>query len=158
MEEKVIKLGTEEQLLQAREEGLRELAKANAMRAHGKVLGMDTFSWISPQSDLLATVLNSFPFAVLWVGSHDQVKTCLENYPELTQKIETIIVHDKTLLNVRRELLQKIKNIACVEGTAAALALTKSLKLKKGVLLYTTDGGDAKNGKAEFELFISPSL
>ena len=158
MEEKVIKPGTEEQLLQAREEGLQELAKANAMRAHGKVLGMDTFSWISPQLDTLATVLNSFPFAVLWVGSHDQVKTCLENYPELAQKIETIIVHDRTLLNVNRELLHTIKNVACVEGTAAALALTKSMKLKKGVLLYTTNGGNAKDGKEAFELFISPFL
>ena len=155
MEQKATKFTTEELLLQAREEGLQELTKANAMRAHGKVLGMDTFSWINPQIDNLATVLKSFPFTVIWVGSHDQVKACLENYPELADNVETVIIHDRSVLNLNREILRTIKNIACIDGTTEALEMSKSLKIKKGVLLYTTNCIEPKKDKEDFEQFIT---
>jgi hypothetical protein len=155
MDSKISKLSTEEQLLQARERGLREANEVNAMSAHGKVLGMDTFSWVSPQLDILSTVLSSFPFPVLWVGSHDQIKNCLENYPEIIQKIDTVILYDRTLLNTERTILKDIKNITCIEGTDHALTIAKSMSKKKRVFLFTIDKKSAHGQREQFEQFIT---
>lgn len=155
MSQKVSKQTAEEQLLQARKEGLQDALQVNSMRAHGKVLGMDTFSWINPQLDALASALSSFPFEIIWVGSHEQITRCLSIQPELAKSIETIIVHDNPILNLKKETLNEIKNIVCLEGTKHALELIKSMKKDKCALLFSTMGTTAKNDKEEFEQYIS---
>ncbi|HIP32497.1 MAG TPA: hypothetical protein EYG86_07035 [Crocinitomicaceae bacterium] len=155
MSQKVSKHTVEEQLLQSRKEGLQDALQVNSMRAHGKVLGMDTFSWINPQLDALTSALASFPFDIVWAGSHEQIVKCLSMQPELATSIETIIVHDKAILNLEKETLNKVKNIVCLEGTKHALELIKAMKKEKCALLFSTMGTNAKNDKEEFEQFIS---
>jgi hypothetical protein len=147
-------LHTEEQLLQARERGLREASEVHVMKAHGKVLGMDTFSWINPDLDMLATVIDSFPFAVHWMGSHDQIARCLELHPELADSLQSIVIYDRTLAQISRELLKKVTNIACVDGTTDALQLLKAMQRGKSVFLFTsTHLNEARN--AQFEAFLT---
>lgn len=143
-------VSSEEQLLDARKKGLNEAQQVNAMQVHGKVLGMDSFSWVNPQIDMLATFLSSFPFSMVWAGSHDQIKWCLEQFPELATKMESVIVCDRALLDTDSALLEKLSNVACVEGTDHALEFVKTMKPSKGGFLFTTSGGNAQD---EIELF-----
>lgn len=144
----------EEQLLQAREAGLNEAKQVDAMQAHGKVLGMDTFSWMNPQIDMLATLLESFPFSILWVGTRSQIEKCLTLYPALSGNIETIILHDSPDLKLSNSGYEKINTIACVDGIEHALEFVKSLKRKKGVLIYTNENEAVLKDKAAFEKFV----
>ena len=64
MSDEVKKKTIEEQLLQSRGAGLKDAIQINTMNAHGKVMGMDTFSWVNPQIDALASALESFPFTI----------------------------------------------------------------------------------------------
>lgn len=153
MKQKVDQLSTEQQLLQARERGLQEASEVHAMRAHGKVLGMDAFSWNNPEIDNLIMVINSFPFAVNWVGPHDQIKKCLEVSPELTFNIQSIIIYDRTSLQLDRDTLSTIPNVACLEGTEDALSLLKAMHRQKNIFLFTT-GIDHEKSKAVFNAFI----
>ena len=49
------------------------------MNAHGKVMGMDTFSWVNPQIDALASALESFTFNILLVGSKKKIYDLKKN-------------------------------------------------------------------------------
>ena len=140
MAHKTEKRSAEDQLLQARARGLQEATEAQAMKAYGKVLGMDTFFWMNPQVDALATVLRSFPFPVHWVGSHKQISFAFETYPELAELMEAVVVYDCPLLKVDREVLNKIPKIACVEGIKEALILLKAVRREKCVFLLTVNG------------------
>ncbi|NRA10984.1 MAG: hypothetical protein HRT57_03395, partial [Crocinitomicaceae bacterium] len=64
----------QEDLLQARKEGLERARSLDAMRAHGKWRGMDVFSWANPSFGALSTAIASFPFPVVWIGKHEQIK------------------------------------------------------------------------------------
>ena len=155
MEKQRTKFSTEEQLLQARERGLQEAQQINAMNAHGKVLGMDTFSWVNPQIDMLATVIESLPFEIIWIGNHAQIKACLETHPNTINNIQTLIIQDETLLNVHRDIIHEIHNIVCIEGTKLALEFVKTLKKQKSAFLFTADSANAKEQKEVFDQFIS---
>jgi hypothetical protein len=143
-----------EQLLQAREEGLKQAQQVNTMQAHGKILGMDTFSWMNPQVDMLATLLSSFPFSILWIGTQQQIEQCLKLYPELSKNIESILIHDTSSLGLNHAALQKINTIACVDGVEYAFEFVKSMKLKKGVLMYTNENETAITDRKAFEEFV----
>jgi len=146
---------TEQQLLQAREQGKQEALLVNAMNAHGKVLGMDCFSWMNPHIDALSSVMESLPFQIIWIGQHDQIKDCINAYPSLTDSLETIIVTDRTLLNLDRSHLSAIKNIVCVEGATNAFELLKTMKKEKSVFLFTSGGKTVQKEKELFDQFIS---
>lgn len=149
------KTSIEEQLLEARERGLQEAQQVNAMNAHGKVLGMDTFSWINPQIDMLATVIESLPFDIIWVGNHTQVKACLELHPGTINNIRTLIIQDETSLHVHQDIIHEIQNVVCIEGSKSALEFVKTMKKQKSAFLFTAEGANAKEQKEVFEQFIS---
>ena len=146
---------TEEQLLHSREEGLKDALQINSMCAHGKILGMDTFSWINPQIDNLASALSSFPFDIIWLGSHSHFQDCLKIEPELSKLIQTIIIHDNPELNFDAKHMNDIQNVICLEGINASLELIKTMKKEKCVFFFSTTGENAQNDKIQFEDFIS---
>lgn len=148
-------VNSEEQLLQARKEGLKQAQQVDSMQAHGKILGMDTFSWMNPQVDMLATLLSSFPFSILWVGTLEQIQSCLKMYPELSGNIETILIHNSSSMVLNKTALEQINTIACVDGMEHALDFVKSMKLKKGVFIYTDEKEEALKGKQIFEEFVN---
>ena len=144
----------EEQLLHSRSAGLKDAIQINTMNAHGKVLGMDTFSWVNPQMDALASALESFPFTILWVGSKKQVDDCLKNYKSLIDSIDTIIIHDFAEMTVGQKVFENIKNIGCVKGLKHALPMINALKKEKCAFLFTTEGVNSGADKKEFNSFI----
>lgn len=152
MEKTTNQLNTEQQLLQARERGLREASQVHAMKAHGKVLGMDAFSWINPDADNLITVIESFPFAVHWIGTHDQIKQCLDARPQLSESLQSVIVYDRARIDVSREVLLNIPMLICLEGTEAALDVLKAIQREKSVFLFTTTANEER--KTIFEAFM----
>tara|TARA_B110000305_G_C19443459_1_gene643334 strand:- start:916 stop:1392 length:477 start_codon:yes stop_codon:yes gene_type:complete len=154
MSDEVKKKTIEEQLLQSRGAGLKDAIQINTMNAHGKVMGMDTFSWVNPQIDALASALESFPFTILWVGSKKQVEDCLKNYKSLTDSIDTIIIHDFAEMMVGENVFENIQNIACVEGLKHALPMIYALKKEKCAFLFTTEGANSKAEKKNFYSFI----
>ena len=145
----------EEQLLHSRKEGLKDALEINSMCAHGKVLGMDTFSWINPQIDSLTSALSSFPFDIIWLGSHSHIQDCLKIQPDLSRSIRTIIVHDNSELDFNPQRMNEIQNVVCLNGINSSLELIKTMKKEKCVLFFSTTGENAQSDKKEFENFIS---
>ena len=155
MSSKSTKINAEEQLLLLRKDGLQTATQINAMNAHGKVLGMDTFSWINPQIDALASALKSFPFKVIWIGDSQQIEKCLSVFPDSLKSIDTVIIQDNAELNLDKNSFLKIANIFCFNQTEDSLNILKTVKKEKSIFLYTTGGSNASENKVTFNDFIS---
>ncbi len=154
MERKIIQKN-KENLLELRREGKKDALAINAMQAHGKIMGMDTFSWINPNMDQLSSALASFPFRIIWISTQQQLKKCLAIETTLSKNIETIILHDKTTSELNEIDFFSIKNIIAVENTKEALQLLSAVRKEKCAFLFSTEGHTAQNDKQEFEKFIA---
>lgn len=150
------KLTTKKQtsLVELRNEGLRDIRSREVMQAHGKFLWMDTFSWFSPKFDVLAKVLTSFPFNVIWIGTHDQMRCALKYYPEVLEGLETAIVYDQANIKFQDEALVNIKNIVGVGDLENVWKIIGSLQEKKRVLFFTSEGENGIDQIEEFKAFI----
>lgn len=145
---------TEEQLHEARKRGLKQAAEVHAMKAHGKVLGLDTFSWIRPQVDLLATVLVSFPFPVFWVCSKTQAEALFHLYPEVSESVIGLIVYDDAEMTFDPAVIHQIPRVICFNGLSESLRLLSSIQKEKNILLFTTEGPNREDFYQTFSQFI----
>ena len=68
----------EDQLLEARQEGLRN-AENSSIRPHGKLWEMDVFSWYKPNIHVLANTIHAFPFPVIWVANSSDIIEAIDN-------------------------------------------------------------------------------
>jgi hypothetical protein len=152
--ESKLKVNSDDRLLEARNEGLKNM-KESSLRPHGKLWGMDTFSWYQPNVNLLANTLHAFPFPIIWIGNSEDIKATLEEDPSVCFQLKTIITFDNSQLNVPIDAFNKVENIVNVENIKDAFKMLKSLKLKNAVLLFSASGEDWRDGKEEFETFLS---
>jgi hypothetical protein len=153
MEKKQI-ISTENELLKARSEGLARAKEIHTMQAHGKYELMDVFSWINPQFDMLATVLTSFPYPVIWIATQKQAKCALTYYPEVQDNIESIIVHDEGYIKLKGEIISDISNIILVGDFESAIKSMQAMKRPKRILLYTSEGETAESDQRDFQNYI----
>ena len=142
MEKKVVK-SIQDQLLSAREEGLSQIHERESIQALGKFRGMDAFSWHNPHLEKLSTMLNSFPFKVIWIGHRMQIKCVLKYYPEVLSNVESIIVYDDSFASVEDDAFVQLKNIIAVGDVQSALAFISALEENKKALLFTAEGEGA---------------
>lgn len=128
---------TEEQLLSARARGLRDSRDLYAMKAHGKMAGMDVFSWINPDLDGLGAVLTSMPFKIIWLASKEQVENLLGVNENALENVESLVIYDAAKLNSDFNWLNAKTYVSCVDSVPDALELLSSLKGRERVFLYT---------------------
>jgi len=131
---------TEADLLQARKEGLERARSLDAMQALGKWKSMDVFYWANPHFDALATVLSSFPFPVLWVGTQKQIKCALKYYPEVLDTIETVIVSNEGGVKLSGKKIYSLDKVAGAGDLESALKMVHSFEDARRVFLFTTEG------------------
>ena len=154
MKKHLTKYTTEEDLLKARREGLDQWRESTSMKAHGKVFGMDTFSWLNPPTDGLINLISSFPFSVLWLSGHAQAKEGLELNLGLHRKLNTMIIYDRTQLSIAPEFLDEVETIMNVSDVMDALAFVKEVNRDKMVFLFTSHGENAKQEMIHFENWL----
>ena len=152
MEQKV-KQGLSNPLLQAREESLRKMNQTS-IRPHGKLWGMDVFSWNQPSTELLVNTIHTFPFPLVWVGNYETINDTLKRDESLIANLDTILFHDSSKLRLSINHWLEIKNMASVRDINDALRLLPSFKRKHSVLLFTTDGANWEDTKERIEDFI----
>ncbi len=153
MEQK-IKQHTSNPLLQAREESLKKMNQTS-IRPHGKLWGMDVFSWYAPSTELLANTLHTFPFPIVWLGNYETVNATLNLDETLTANIDTLLFHDSSKLHLSVTNWLGLKNIAAVKNLEDALKLLPSFKRKNAVLFFTANGGNWEDAKREFDNFLA---
>lgn len=115
----------ESQLVAARKSGLLKLNETS-LQSQGKLFGMDVFSWIYPNIDVLNSTLNSFPFEVLWIGNKTEINFVLSENNVLDSRVRTKLIYtDGKELN---DILKSISESA----------------FKPGILLFTSTDTDSE--------------
>lgn len=140
-----------EGLVNARAEGLEHIEKGS-LRPHGKLWGMDVFSWYNPVAFELENTLLSFPAPILWLGNHIDIQQLFaENGSQLTN-VKLVCVHDATTVEIADgHVLEEIHAKADVKMT---FELIRTVKRNTGILLFTASGKNWKVSKEEFEYFL----
>lgn len=115
----------ESQLVAARKSGLLKLNETS-LQSQGKLFGMDAFSWIYPNIDVLNSTLNSFPFEVLWIGNKTEINLVLSENNVLDSRVRT-----KLIYNDGKELDDILKSIT-------------EFAFKPGILLFTSTDTDSE--------------
>ena len=149
-----IKINVGDRLLDARNEGLKNM-RENSLRPHGKLWGMDVFSWYQPNVNLLSNTLHSFPFPVVWIGNAIDINNTIVEDPSVCVQLTSVLAFDTSKFSVSLESLNKIQNVAAVNNLEDALKLLKAMKQKNAVLLFSVSGVDWSDIKENFENFLN---
>ncbi len=70
-------------------DSLRKVEKSS-MRAHGKLKGIDVFTWMQPEQNALVNFINSIPSGIIWVGNPAEIEAVLSSNPLILQKFQSI--------------------------------------------------------------------
>lgn len=141
------------QLLQARKEALEQL-KFGSMRAHGKLWGMDVFSWPNPELDQLAHTVHSFPFQVIWIGSGELILDSLKQHPEIVGNLKTVMAHNTPGMAVRDQELIAIPEVVGMQSVEDALEMLRGVQATRTILLLTADGAEWERTQGVFNRFL----
>lgn len=147
------KLQSQEQLVRAREYGLSN-PETGSLRSHGKLWGMDVFSWYKPTSFELENTLSSFPSPIFWLANQQDVLNLLTEGSTWKPNVELLCIYDKAGFNLPDELLSDIETILGSATVEDALSIFKSIHHNKGILLFTSSGETWKESKSSFESFL----
>ena len=62
----------------------------SSMRAHGKLKGIDVFTWMQPEQNALVNFINSIPTEIIWVGNPAEIESVLSSNPLFSRKFQSI--------------------------------------------------------------------
>jgi hypothetical protein len=123
-------------LLTARQNGLLK-ANETSLQSQGKLFGMDAFSWIYPNIEVLHSTLNSFPFEVLWIGNKTEINSVLNENNVLDSRVRTKLVY-----NDAKDLNDILKSIS-------------EFSFKPGILLFTSTDSDSDYNYNFFKEYLA---
>jgi hypothetical protein len=127
----------EDSIIQARKEGLLK-ATDSTMQSHGKLWGMDVFSWINPKPEVLAATMDSFPFPIIWISSMVEKENVLTEKPNLLGKIHySIEINSNQSTNAL-----VVKNVKKVSSITEAFEEIQRIKIKPSILLFSYANSD----------------
>lgn len=147
-------ISQQEQLLQARQQQL-ENPVVGSLRSHGKLWGMDVFSWFKPSLHELENTISSFPFPVCWFSNEADVLSLVNENNAWISNMKLLCTYDKAGFKISNKSLDTIDNVLGSASLTDALELLKVLKVRQSVLLFTCSAENWKEVKAEFDDYIS---
>ena len=140
-------------LLGSRKESLEQM-KFGAIRAHGKLWGMDVFSWPNPSVELVASTIESFPFPVVWVGNKAVFEWCNEYHETVWSNVRTLIATDEPRMVFKNENFVQVQNVYGTNSVDECLLMMKGMQLKGGVILFTATDSEWERNHQAFVDFI----
>ncbi len=141
------------QLLQARKEALDRMNRS-PIRPHGKVLGMDVFTWFDYQLDDLINTILSFPYPVNWIAKKNEVFVATGHSKDIIQKFNTVAIYDSPRFELSNELADCIKNCISVDSMENAITMMRAIEQTPSVLLITGKSDDWEMNREHIEGFI----
>ncbi len=147
---KETKLNSAQQLLSARQETLQKL-QTTAMRPHGKLWGLDVFSWLEPDMELLANTIHSFPFQVVWISNKEILEGAVAADPQILSNVVNCVVLGTNIFDVNTELVINIGTVAGLNSLTEALNWIRPMQYKKTILLYTEKLENVEREGDQFE-------
>jgi hypothetical protein len=65
--------------------------EGSSIRAHGKLKGIDVFTWMQPEQLALVNFIESIPTEIIWVGNPAEIEAVLSANPLFSRKFQSIL-------------------------------------------------------------------
>ena len=145
-----VERSTAEQLKQARKAGLDQVNHNAALCPHGKVAGMDVFSWVNPDAEALNAMIASMPYKVIWAATTAQARKLWELNGKSLESIETLVIYDSGQVHTEK-WFSAFENVLCVQGADHALMLLDRVRREERVFIWALPQDNWTGIKAELE-------
>ena len=129
--------------------------KTQSLRSHGKLWGMDVFSWFVPATFELENTLQSFPFPVIWFCSETEFKRLIAQHPDWMAIIKVLCVYDVIDASLISSFEDQIEFAITTQTLEEALEKLKILKAPRSVFLFTAAGENWESDKQIFDAFTT---
>lgn len=147
-------LNLENRLIDFRKESLKRL-HTSTMRSHGKLWGMDVFSWFLPDPDLITNTLTAFPFQVIWLANASDLGRTIQDDPNVANNLHAVICFDNSIFSLPENLLEQVQHVIGVNDLNDAFEYFQMLQGQQRVLLFTSSSNEWEEDKLKFENYLS---
>jgi len=120
------------------------------LQSHGKLLGMDAFSWHNPNIAVLDKTIESFPFRTVWLGNASEVNEYIDKYDEGGSKVEQYLIY-----GALKDMVKKQEHITYFESVSKVIQNLDDFTLQPGILLFTASDSDSPYSMKYFSSLFS---
>lgn len=135
-------------LLDNRKEALGNVANGS-IRPHGKLWGMDVFSWNNPTIEVITSTIHSFPFPIVWLASTDLLNEAISHDETILSNIHVAIAYENI-----NSITDKSTNFQTTKDVQTAFQLMSENRLKRGVILFCHAGIDSEHYQHAFKSYL----
>lgn len=147
-------LSKEQELVQLRRQQL-DSPVVGGLRPHGKLWGMDVFSWFKPGMAELESTLSSFPHPVCWYANEAEILDLVAFDDAALHNVSMICTYDKAGFALPNPAIDQLNMLLGAASMEDALQLMRPLKQFHKILLFTSSGENWAEHRASFENFLS---
>lgn len=126
-----------------------------ALRSHGKLWGMDVFSWFKPEMADLESTLSSFPHPVCWYANETEILDLVAFDDAALHNVSMICTYDKAGFALPNPAIDKLNILLGAAKIEDALQLMRPLKQHHKILLFTSSSENWAEHRTSFETFLA---
>ena len=120
------------------------------LKSHGKLFGMDAFSWHNPNIFVLEKTIESFPFRTVWLGNAAEIGAYIKSYDLDRKKIERYMVFGES-----DDIVNDQNNTEHFPNLNSSFDALEAYSFSPGVLLFTASDSDSQFAMNYFSSFFS---
>lgn len=147
------KTKTEYNLLEIRKKSLEQMVHGS-IRPHGKLRGMDVFSWTNPEMEAITSTIHAFPFSVIWLAPSGLLMSVIENDPDIMSNLYGVISYDNTQRVFDSEKFGDVRYVLTTNDVKQAFQEMNALQLKRGIILFCSAGSDVEMYENAFREYL----
>jgi hypothetical protein len=143
-----------EELIAKRHDDRRHMVYGS-MRSHGKLWGMDCFSWFNPELDALKATIQNFHSPVICLLNTSLLNELLSFDSSWMKNIDVICTIDDHLDQLNLEKLENGATIFVNSTLLEALHTVQKINQQNRIVLITSDRTQSLSDQLEVDRFIA---
>lgn len=147
-------IAAKEELIAKRHQDRQQLVAGN-MRSHGKLWGMDCFSWFNPDGDAVKSAIAHFPFPVVWIVNTSLLGELLNTDNRWMENLEVIHTVDETIEHLNLESMHNGTTIFVNSSLDEALRMVQQIHQQNRILLVTSNRIPVSEDQLVVDRFIA---
>ena len=120
------------------------------LKSHGKLFGMDAFSWHNPNVSVLEKTIESFPFRTVWLGNAAEISAYMKSHDLDRKKVERYMVFGES-----DDIVNDQNNTEHFPNLNSSFDALEAYSFSPGVLLFTASDSDSQFAMNYFSSFFS---
>lgn len=147
------KTKTAENLIDIRKESLKNI-QTGQLRPHGKLWGMDVFSWANPELEMLSSTIHSFPFSQIIIAPASLLMSLVEYDNSVLTNIHAVISYEDVQQLFDRKKFATIDQVFTTNNLQHAFQKMNEWQEKRKIVLFCSEGIDFESCQTAFKEYL----